>query len=185
MTYRLTTHCRRYDHCLRLRLAISPVRNANFLSIEHQFSHTPLEVFFQILDYRPHEHSGYLQTLLFSRDTYPVEDLVRMATNERIHPSASDWNFQFSSAIIIYFCFPDWCALFGFSLNPVENLLLTIGVKTGMLPSLYCRLQSLCEFRLHIILRGVELPHQIIDRNRNRVLHFCDITSIKICWHPN
>jgi hypothetical protein len=68
-----------------------------------------------------------------------------MAKNERIHPAASDWNFQLSSAVILYFCFPDWCALFGFLLNPVENLLFTTRVESGMLPSLSWRLQSMRE----------------------------------------
>jgi hypothetical protein len=100
---------------------------------------------------------------LFLRGTFRFEDMVRMATNERIHPTASDWNFQLSSAVILYFCFPDWCALFGFLLNPVDNLLCAIGVKSGMLPSLSWRLQSMRESRLHRISWAVECAHQPID----------------------
>jgi hypothetical protein len=88
MMYRLTTHRRRDDYCLRL--AIFPIRKANFIEIEHQFGYTPLDVFFQILDCPPQEHSGHLQTLLFLMGTFRFEDLVRIATNERIHPAASD-----------------------------------------------------------------------------------------------
>jgi hypothetical protein len=66
--YRLTTHRQPYDNCLRL--AISPVRNANFVWIKHQFSQTPLDVFFQVLNSSLQEHSGYLQTLLFLRGTF-------------------------------------------------------------------------------------------------------------------
>jgi hypothetical protein len=87
-----------------------------------------------------------------------------MAKNERIHPAASDWNFQLSSAVILSFCFPDWCALFDFLLNSVENLLSTIGVKSGMLSSLSWRLQSMRECRLHRISWAVEWPHQRIVR---------------------
>jgi hypothetical protein len=101
-----------------------------------------------------------------------------MAKNERIHPAASDWNFQFSSALILAFCFPDWCALFGFLLNAVENLLFTIGVKSGMLPSLSRRLQSMRECRLHRTSWTVECHRQCIDRNWNVVFPFCDITNI-------
>jgi hypothetical protein len=102
-----------------------------------------------------------------------------MAKNERIHQAASDWNFQLSNAVILYFCFPDWCALFGFLLNPVENLLFTIGIKSGMLPSLSWRLQSLGKCRLHRISWAVERPRQRIDRNRNIVLPFGDIANRK------
>jgi hypothetical protein len=88
MMYRLTRHRRPDDDCLGL--AIFPVRNANFVWIEHQFSDTPLNVFFQILFCSLQERSGYLQTLLFLRHTFRFENLVRMAKNERIHPAASD-----------------------------------------------------------------------------------------------
>jgi hypothetical protein len=120
-------------------------------------------MFFQILVCSLQEHSGYLQTLLFLRGTFRFEDLIRMATNERIRQAASDWNFELSSAVILYFCFPDWCALFGFLLNPVENLLFTIGVKSGLLPLLSWRLQSMRECQLHRISWAVECPHQPID----------------------
>jgi hypothetical protein len=77
-----------------------------------------------------------LQTLPFLTGTFRFEDLVRMEKNEQTHPATSDWNFQLSSAVILYFGFPDWRALFGFLLNPGENLLFTIGLKSEMLPSL-------------------------------------------------
>jgi hypothetical protein len=101
-----------------------------------------------------------------------------MATNERIHPAASDWNSQLSNAVIRYFCFPDWCALVGFLLNPVENFLFTIGVKSGMLPSRSWRIQSMRERRLHRTSWTVECPHQRIDGNQNVVFPFYDITNI-------
>jgi hypothetical protein len=86
--YHLTTHSRLDDDCLGP--AIFPIRNANFLQIEYQFNHTPLNVSFQIVDCSLQEHSGYLQTLLFLRGTFRFEDLVRMAKNQRIHAAASD-----------------------------------------------------------------------------------------------
>jgi hypothetical protein len=79
----------------------------------------------------------------------------------------------------LYFCFPDWSALFGFSLNPVENLLFAIGFKGGMLPSLSRRLQSMRECRLHRTSWTVKCPRQRIDRNRNVLFPFGDITNIK------
>jgi hypothetical protein len=120
-----------------------------------------------------------LQTLLFLRDAFRFEDLIRTATNERIHPATSDWNFQLSNAVVLYFCFPDWCALFGFLLNLVENLLFTMVVKSGMLPSLSWRIQSMRECRLHRTSSELECPHQHTDRNRNLVFPFCDITNTK------
>jgi hypothetical protein len=63
-------------------------------------------------------------------------------------------------------------------LNPVENLLFTIGFKSGMLPSLSWRIQSMRECRLHRTSSAVECPHPPIDRNRNVVFPFCDITII-------
>jgi hypothetical protein len=63
-------------------------------------------------------------------------------------------------------------------LNPAENLLFTIGVKSEMSPSLSWRLQSMRECRLHRISWEVECSHQRIDRNRNVVFPFCDITKI-------
>jgi hypothetical protein len=64
-------------------------------------------------------------------------------------------------------------------LNPVENLSFTIGVKGAMLPSLSWQLQSMRECRLHRTSWAIECPHQRIDRNRNAVFPFCDITNIK------
>jgi hypothetical protein len=110
--------------------------------------------------------------------TFRFADLVRMGKNERIHPAASDWNFQFSNTVILSFCFPEGCALFGFLLNPVENLLLTIGVNSGMLPSLSWRLQSMREFQLHKISWAGECSCKRINRNRNVVFPFSDITNI-------
>jgi hypothetical protein len=101
-----------------------------------------------------------------------------MAKNERIHSAASDSNFQLSNAVILYFCFPDWCALLGVLLNPVENLLFTIGFKSGMLSSLSWRLQSMRECRLPRTSWTIKCPHQLIDRNRNVVLPFGEITNI-------
>jgi hypothetical protein len=86
-----------------------------------------------------------------------------MSRNERIHPAASDWNFQLTRAVILYFCFPDWCALFGFLANPVENLLFMIGVKSGLLPSLSWLLQSMRECRLQRTSWAVECLHQRVD----------------------
>jgi hypothetical protein len=57
--------------------------------------------------------------------------------------------------------------------------LFTIAVKSGMLPSLSWRLQSIRECRLHRTSWAVECPHQPIDRNRNVVFPFWDITNRK------
>jgi hypothetical protein len=57
--YHLAAH-RRRDHNLS-RFAIFPIRNANFVQIENQFSCT-------LLAYLVQEHSRYLQTLLFLKD---------------------------------------------------------------------------------------------------------------------
>jgi hypothetical protein len=69
--------------------------------------------------------------------------------------------------------------LFGFLLNPVENLLFTIRAKSGMLPSLSWRLQFMRECRLHRTSWTVECPRQRIDRNRNVMFPLCDIANIK------
>jgi hypothetical protein len=125
-----------------------------------------------------------LQTLPFLRGALHFEDFARMATNERIHPAATDWNFYLSSAVILYFCFPDWCTLLDFLLNPVENLLFTIGVKSEMLPSLSWQLQSMRECRLQRTSWAIECSHQRIDRNRNVLFSFCDITNLKNLLAP-
>jgi hypothetical protein len=80
MMYRLTAHHRRYDNFPRL--AIFPVRDANFVQVEDEFSCTPLNMFIPILDCSVKEHSGYLQMLLFLRDTFRVDDVVGMAKNK-------------------------------------------------------------------------------------------------------
>jgi hypothetical protein len=69
-------------------------------------------------------------------------------------------------------------------LNLVENLLFTIGVKSGMLPSLSWRLQFMRECRLHRTSWAIECPHQRIDRNRNVMFPFCDITNINNLLAP-
>jgi hypothetical protein len=74
--------------------------------------------------------------------------------------------------------------LFGFLWNPVEDLLFTIGVKSGMLPSLSWGLQSMRECRLQRTSWAIECPHQRIDRNRNVLFHFYDITNIKNLLAP-
>jgi hypothetical protein len=89
------------------------------------------------------EHSGFLQTLLFLRDTFRFDDFVGMPKSKRIHPAASDWNFRLARTVIFDLRFADWCALFGALLNPVEDLLFTMVVMTGMLPSLSWQLQSM------------------------------------------
>jgi hypothetical protein len=48
LVHRPTAHRRGYDNSFRL--AIFPVRDANFFQIEHQFSHTRLDTFIQILE---------------------------------------------------------------------------------------------------------------------------------------
>jgi hypothetical protein len=62
-------------------------------------------------------------------------------------------------------------------LNSVENLLFTIGVKSRMVRSLSWQPQSMRECQLHRTSWAVECPHQSIDRNRNVMLSFCDITN--------
>jgi hypothetical protein len=49
-----------------------------------------LDVFIWILDCFVEKHSGYLHTLLFLRDTFRLDDVVGMAENKRIGPTASD-----------------------------------------------------------------------------------------------
>jgi hypothetical protein len=75
--------------------------------------------------------------------------------------------------------FTDWCALFGVLLNPVENLLFTMVVKSGLLSSLSWQLESMRECRLHRASWAVEYPHQRIDRDRKLVFPFCDITNTR------
>jgi hypothetical protein len=70
-------------------------------------------------------------------------------------------------------------------LNLVENFLFTMVVKPGMLPSLFWRLQSMRECRLHRTSWAVECPHQSIDRNRNLVFSCCDITNLNFCCQRN
>jgi hypothetical protein len=102
-----------------------------------------------------------------------------MATNERVHLAASDWNFRLASRVISDLHFADWYALFVVLLNPVENLLFTMVVMRAMLPSLSWQLQSIRECRLHRTSWTVECPHQCIDRDRNLVFPFWDVTTIK------
>jgi hypothetical protein len=52
-------------------------------------------------------------------------------------------------------------------------------LKSGLLPSLSWQFQSMRECRLHRILWAVESPCQCIDRDRNLVFSFCDITNIR------
>jgi hypothetical protein len=84
----LTAHRRRDENFPRL--AIFPVRDAKFVRIEDQFSHTPVDVLIQLLDCDVKEHFEYLETLLFLRDTFRLDDFVAMAKKKRIHTAASD-----------------------------------------------------------------------------------------------
>jgi hypothetical protein len=56
-------------------------------------------------------------------------------------------------------------------------LLFTMVIKSRMLPSLSWQLQSMRECRLHRAKWAVECPRQRIDRDRNLVFPFCDITN--------
>jgi hypothetical protein len=94
-------HRRRYDNVPLL--ATFPVRDVKFLQIENRFSHTPLDVLISILDYSLKEHSGYVQTLLFLRDTFRLDDFVGMAKNNRIRPGASDGSFELTLPVIFHF----------------------------------------------------------------------------------
>jgi hypothetical protein len=131
------------------------------------------------MDYSVAEDSGYLQTLRFLRDTFRFDDPVGMTKNKRIHPAASDSNFQLALTVIFDLHFADWCSLFGVLLNPVEKVMFTMMVNTGMLPSLSQQLQSMLECRLHRTSWAVECSGQRIDRDRNLLFPFCDITNIK------
>jgi hypothetical protein len=84
----MTAHRGPYDNFPRL--AIFPVRDANFGQIERQSRHTSLAVFISILDCSVKKHLGYLQTLLLLRDIFLLDDFVEIAKNKRIRPAASD-----------------------------------------------------------------------------------------------
>jgi hypothetical protein len=103
--YRKMLHCPEYFmmYCLTdyrsrddndLCLASFPVRNANFIQIEQQFNQKPLDVFISIMDCSLEEHSGYLQTLPFLRDSFRVDNWVGRTKNKRIHHAAREWKFQ-------------------------------------------------------------------------------------------
>jgi hypothetical protein len=76
-------------------------------------------------------HSGYLQALMFLRDTFRFDDVVGMTTNKRIHSAVSDWNFQLVRTVIFGLCFADWYALFGVLLNPAEKDRVGMKMESG------------------------------------------------------
>jgi hypothetical protein len=134
MMYRLTRHRGGDDNFLRF--AIFPIRNANFVGIEHQVGHTVLYVTVQVLDHSPEKCSRYLQALRFLCGAFCLDDVIQMSKNEGIHLSSGKFNLEFRRTMIHDFCFRDWCVLFRVLSNPIEALLFPILVEGGMLSSL-------------------------------------------------
>jgi hypothetical protein len=120
------------------RFPIFPVRNANFVQIENQFSCRHLDMFVQKLDCSFEEDRWFLQTLLFSGDTFCVENLIRGAENKPIDPSRSGWNMKLIYAVIFTVSCESWCASFSVLSNLVENFLFMVLMKGHMAPADAC-----------------------------------------------
>jgi hypothetical protein len=86
-----------------------------------------------------------VQTLLFLRDTFHVDNLVGVTKNKTIRPATNDWNFELARTVMLDFLFRNWCATFGVLLNPVRNLLLRISIKNILLSSISGRVQDILE----------------------------------------
>jgi hypothetical protein len=87
------------------------------------------------------------------------------------------------------FLFVDWCAFFGVLLNPIENLLFRMLIKSWMLPSLSRRLQAMRECRVPSVECRTPIAHDLVDtrmpcprqrigRDRNIMFPFCDVINI-------
>jgi hypothetical protein len=97
---------------------------------------------------RPRNTRGVANPALL-RGTFCLNDFLRIAKNERIHPAASDWNLKLTRAVILDFFSRNWCAPFGVLFDSVKDLLFTILFKISMLPSLSQWIQPMLECRFH------------------------------------
>jgi hypothetical protein len=130
MMYRLTKHRGGDDNFLHF--AIFPIRDVNFVEIEHQFGYTALYVVVQILNYSLEKHSRHLRALLFFWATLCLDYLIGMSKNEGICSSSSRFDFDLRRPIIHDFSSHDSCLFFCVLLNPVEDLLFTLLVDGDM-----------------------------------------------------
>jgi hypothetical protein len=102
---RLVAHVHRYRNFSRL--AIFPVRNANFVQTENQFGRTALNVFIEILHCSFEAHPRYVQTLLFLAGTVAwMISSGERRTNEFPQPRViGTWNWI------------DWCSISWFLIS--------------------------------------------------------------------
>jgi hypothetical protein len=134
MTYHRAKH-RGADHSF-LHFVVFPIRDANFVEIEHQVGYTAMYGIVQILDCSLSKPSGYLRALLFLGGAFCLDNAVRMSKNQGIHLSSSKFHLKFSRTIIYDFCFRDWSVLSCVMSNSIADLLFAILVEGGMLSSL-------------------------------------------------
>jgi hypothetical protein len=66
---------------------------------------------------------------------------------------------------------------FGVLPNPVKILLLTMMIKSCMLPSISGQVHPMLECRFHTASWVIEGARRPINQNRSIVLQFCDITN--------
>jgi hypothetical protein len=143
MMYHLTPYRPRLDDILGF--AIFPVRNTNFVKIENQFSCTSPNVFIQTVDCSVEERSRCLQTLLFLRDAFRLDDLLGLTKNKQIDPPPINWNLELIGTVMLEFLFRDWRVPFGVLSNPVKNVLFAISIQILMLSSISGRLSTVPE----------------------------------------
>jgi hypothetical protein len=92
MIYRLVVDGHRYEDARRF--AMFSVRNINFVEIENQSSCTLLDAFIQILDCSMEKRLCGLQTLLFLRNAFRLNDLIGVTKNNQMYQAPSVWSLE-------------------------------------------------------------------------------------------
>jgi hypothetical protein len=98
-----------------------------------------------------------------------------MSKVEEIYQFSIRFDLEFSRAMIHDLSSRDWCLLFSFLLNSVEDLLLTVLVEGEMLSWLFRFVQLMRKGRLEMGSWTVDCSHQFINGDWDIVTRFFNI----------
>jgi hypothetical protein len=176
MMYCLTKHRGRDDNFLRF--AMFPIRDANFVELEHQLGHTARCVIVQVLDRSLEKRSRDLQALPWLCSAFRLDRVIQMSKNEGIHRSSGKSDLEFSRVMIHDFRFRDWCVLFRVLSSPIEDLLFPILLEGGMPSSLPGLVWLMRQGRLHTGSWVIAYSRQRVDGDWYIVARFCNILHV-------
>jgi hypothetical protein len=86
---------------------------------------------------------------------------------------------ELTHAVIRDFFFRTWSVAFRVVFDPVKDLVFTILIKIGMLPSMFQWIHPMLRCRFHTSSQAFECPRQHVDRSWNVVLPLREIANIR------